>query len=465
MNMVKPDERPSTNASNSVKPMADETLQSVLSRLAEKPTRWWLGYTAIPLLAIALLATQWIPSLSVRRLLVQRMTAQLNRANDTEAASLLARIAELDEPGLPTVTATLGHERTTVSLAAGDVLQRKLDQWTMLPNDQSTLRVTRLAETLAAVAPSLGPNSRARAARLAERMLRWPLDRDHGDGVMLVAHCEQVLQAHQETVAQLSTDRQPETPTPAQEPPTPITNATLSDSPTSTTITLSDAPDSNEASSNVADVGVTESPETDATTTDSAAGPPAIPRISLSDEAAEAGASTGTAVLSPPETGAAPPGANPPNLLPPDSLPPSESLAPLDPPPRLTENELRALQRLPDVEVMRMLHRSESGYAVAAIDELRRRGFQSRHLRLAKRLTDPDPAERRALAFELPGASDVDARPWLDALLDDENAQVRIAAADAIKRLPKTSYRDRIYQRRPRTQAADSSASGNGAIR
>jgi hypothetical protein len=91
------------------------------------------------------------------------------------------------------------------------------------------------------------------------------------------------------------------------------------------------------------------------------------------------------------------------------------------------------MQQLADLEVMRMLHHSDYGVRFTAEKELERRGYAAEHLPLARQLVHPDPRERRKLAEQLPRLTNVDPRPWLLQLAEDEDQEVRRTAAGILQ--------------------------------
>jgi hypothetical protein len=86
------------------------------------------------------------------------------------------------------------------------------------------------------------------------------------------------------------------------------------------------------------------------------------------------------------------------------------------------------IAELGDLEVMRLLHHGDYGVRYTAERELDRRGYAREHLIIAKQLVHPDPRERRQLAEQLPRMTDIDPRPWLLQLSEDEDVSVRRTA-------------------------------------
>ena len=79
-------------------------------------------------------------------------------------------------------------------------------------------------------------------------------------------------------------------------------------------------------------------------------------------------------------------------------------------------------------------------------DELRRRGFTDRDMKLAEKFTDADPAVRRKFAEMLPRISGVRASRWLWWLAEDEDAQVRVAAISMLATSGDAAVRHRLRE-------------------
>jgi hypothetical protein len=105
--------------------------------------------------------------------------------------------------------------------------------------------------------------------------------------------------------------------------------------------------------------------------------------------------------------------------------------SPADAPP--TEGpDNRPLAAREPLSVMYALQDSREQVRAAAHAELLRRGFSEVEVAVARRLTDPDPAERLALVGHLPQIAGIDPEPWLLWLCRDEDADVRLAALTLI---------------------------------
>lgn len=96
-------------------------------------------------------------------------------------------------------------------------------------------------------------------------------------------------------------------------------------------------------------------------------------------------------------------------------------------------DDAAALRRMSDLDVMHMLHDLNAVLAQAAEAELRRRGYRTADLPICRALVDPDPEVRRELAEALPSMHNVDPRPWLLQLSQDDNAAVRRAAEGILR--------------------------------
>lgn len=294
----------------------------------------------------------------------------------------LARGAE----GLQWTVTALTSQRAGVSFFAEQALLREADSWRIRPQPEAAERILQIAKSLTRVADQLPAARRPGVRRLVERFATWPI----ADAVAareLTAACdaivarmppatdEELLLAEQETAAERRVARALETTLPLPEPEL----------------------------------------------------PPIIDR-------------------------------DPRELLPPAELPPEEERPPpptkgvpkrffaprakvlphddTNPPPPLeppTKNLNDWVRDLADLEVMRLLHHGDYGVRHTAEKELDRRGYSAVHLPLAKQLVHPDPRERRKLAEQLPRMTNVDPRPWLLQLAEDEDQNVRRTAAGILQ--------------------------------
>jgi hypothetical protein len=102
-------------------------------------------------------------------------------------------------------------------------------------------------------------------------------------------------------------------------------------------------------------------------------------------------------------------------------------------PPREPKSVTEWVRELADMEVMRLLHHADYGVRFTAEKDLGRRGYTRDHLPLAKQLVHPDPRERRKLAEQLPRLANIDPRPWLLQLAEDDDLDVRRTAAGILQ--------------------------------
>jgi len=80
------------------------------------------------------------------------------------------------------------------------------------------------------------------------------------------------------------------------------------------------------------------------------------------------------------------------------------------------------------VALMHQLHANNAQAVEHAEARLQRMGFGPVQLELARQMTDPDPAVRKALAEVLPRVPGIDAEIWLVWLCRDEDSRVRMTA-------------------------------------
>ena len=98
------------------------------------------------------------------------------------------------------------------------------------------------------------------------------------------------------------------------------------------------------------------------------------------------------------------------------------------PPPRIAS----PMQALADVSVYRMLHVDDGAFADDARRELRARGYDDFTLRMAYLAGSPTVDDRVALVDALTRGGEVDPRPWLRRMLDDDDRRVRLRVISVI---------------------------------
>lgn len=311
-------------------------------------------------------------------------------------------LAQLDEVAAPYLAASLISPRGELARDAERVLDERLGAWAQLPAESAVGKIARLTHSLAEALettprseiPASGPDSAERAwrlRRLAQRLAAWPVRPASPYAATWLSACERIA---------------------ARLPPPPVEIARQ----TVVTPSLPTVP------------ALRELPPV---------GPDRLPPLGEADppEPLE---------LPSPAPAAGPPAPDPRPQTPRGFIPPvAQPIAPEATPPVSDPNNnqpaldvvtpaalsLDWFHQRTDVEVMRLLHHSEQDIRLNATTELRRRGFAKLHLSLALRLTDPDPAVRRAFAEELPGMAGIDSRPWLRELAADRDETVRGVAA------------------------------------
>jgi HEAT repeat protein len=98
------------------------------------------------------------------------------------------------------------------------------------------------------------------------------------------------------------------------------------------------------------------------------------------------------------------------------------------------------------LEVIKLLQSKNVVEAALAAKEFRRRGFAELHHRFAEQLTSPDPQVRQKFAESLPLVGNVDVRPWLIWLSQDEDSDVRMAAVSIMATRDDAEFRKRLRQ-------------------
>jgi hypothetical protein len=385
--------------------------------------------------ATAVATSLVIAVLAGRAHLAWHLGKDLNQLPEAEVPLRMQQLVELGEPGMAVLAEALGSTQTTVARAAETALLEQLDRWKTMPVDVSSPKVAHLIRQLAIRSLQYGPRARAAAAGLATRALDWQNGGSSVDRAQLISDCAAILRA-------AGTDRlltQPdelsgvfvESPQPSP-PPCPsdelpafrakgLTPSDGTDSPAGRSAFLpgDDAP-----------LDVAAGPSHPAAPQyDSVARPTEIPSKSPSETRKE--------------DSRAPFDKPPARLDPPLSRPvpwdPRRAMPAASPTARRTNAEQPAqtveLSLQDDLSLMRRLHALHPEQSRAARSELVRRGFDARQLRMAEDLTNPDRNVRIRLARALPVICDVDVRPWLKTLANDEDAQVRLAAIAVIATL------------------------------
>lgn len=308
-------------------------------------------------------------------------------ADVTVLPALMRQLGECPTGGVTALIEMLHHSRPEVREEAASALARLLEDWKLEAPPTGSRRVAALARQMVERCAT----GEASPAEVVTPLLSWPIDTSGIDATRFFADCQILSERLSPRLAR----RRKRTSEPLQM----ALQAAASDAPT-----------------------LVES------------APAEVPLAKLPPEP-QAIASEGPAAMSTSDSPEPLEELRPPSELRPASpdtdegraqpLPQSES------PPRLIKpnlvQPLTDWEDRSDLEVMQELHASEDRQVRAAVAELRRRGYQTHHLPLARSLTDTDPAVRRDLVEALPRL-EPDWRKWLQPLLDDANAEVRTAA-------------------------------------
>jgi hypothetical protein len=289
--------------------------------------------------------------------------------------------------GLQWTVTALANPRAGISYAAEQALLRESDSWKLRPRSEAAERILPIAKSLIAVADRLPAARRPMIRRLVERFATWPID-DVAAARELTGACEAII---------------------ARLPPASAEELLLAD---------------NEATTERRVARVLE--------------PAPVPETLLIPDLSPSPVNLQPPADLPPEKNRKPPAGKkvPKRFFAPraQELPPiaaapepEENPQPLTPPPA-QKNINEWVRELADLEVMRLLHHGDYGVRYTAEKDLDRRGYMREHLPLAKQLVHPDPRERRKLAEQLPRLANIDPRPWLLQLAEDDDLEVRRTA-------------------------------------
>ncbi len=363
--------------------------------------------------------------------LVGHWANRLDNAPDHKVAAYLDQMALLDGSGLETLVDAMASPREVVSTTAGQTLHQLLDRWKRVPVGQSSLKIAKLASLLARDAGRMDRTGRVAAADLAQRILEWPVYNPATDRALLIINCD--------TVIRLAVQNTP--PTRAKMP----------------------RPTASESESRLVrhDPTLTDLRSEQTRTSLAVNGPdtktlPLIPGGDLPVSPTELPPlPPSLAPLATPHAVSAhlPPGLmpGPPEPLPPSRLPDTETFAiPVGPvsdpageprkldfqshqptlaiPPESASAASSSLELLSDRQLIQRLGASDTGQNRKATNELRRRGLRDSELRLAKMLNTSDTPTRRRFVESLANLP-ISSRRWLLYFSQDENAEVRLAAA------------------------------------
>lgn len=351
------------------------------------------------LLAVFFLSRHWVP-----QLLAEHWRQSLRTAGDERAEMLVASAARLGRPGLPVLLDALGSPRERVSRAGAEWLHRQLRSWENVPNRQGQRNVEALAKALADEVDSFHPAARLDAARVARRILGWRLDPQIVDRGQVTRSCDKVLRAASlslpaETALAAGSAgvRAEEGWPPRRDSQEPLPRED------ETRLRFPQLPQPSPANPRIA-----------------ARADPATPVDSglLSDDPADRARVWTMRGTSLDQDRSAP--------LESDTAGGAVGLdteaATLD------SASAGQIASLSTDECFRRLHSANSGEAIQAEAELRRRGVNARELSIARRVLHPDPLVRLQLVRQLPETLGINTVGWLLKMTDDESAEVRLSA-------------------------------------
>ncbi len=376
-------------------------------------TRQWPTIVAIACVSGLMLAGVY----GLLRLVPASWQQSLETCEQSEIVPRLHRLIDMQPDGLLRLTDTLKSEREDLALGAAQVLNVHLARWERLPTHIGRAKAKLVAAEIAKHVSELSPQVKLEAARLVKRILRWPSDPGATDRAILVSHCDTVLQAVDEETG--------------------VTQAALY-------VTSENEPSRSILTSSERVLHITPSsglpvdlPHRDADVEPIEAPPPTIASPFKS-------APTANPDTRRDDTTAA----EPPRLMPtpnegvdnfrvspqPMPLVSTEMTPAPNRPARLpVDSELLSRlweqpQSLSSFELLRLAQSDDGETSRRAWKELHAREIPPKFLELGLHLTNPDPMIRRQWSQRLPSLPGIDARPWLLALSEDDDAEVRMNA-------------------------------------
>lgn len=421
--------RPNTTPASSEPHFADQMGTSD----AKRRRRWWLAGALAGTLCVATAGPiAWIQGRAwTEQNYVQQLVERVEQAPSSEVTARVASAAATDDVGLEVLVRLVLSDRPEVSLAATSALDRQLSEWALLPTDQSRAKVLHLAQLLADLAPQFSARQQVAVARLGERLLKWPFPSDPDAAAELLVACEVLvtLPAARQTDDAVGTGLLESSPI---DPDQAIEEAlTIERENAAQNLPPIRVP-------TVAGSGLPIAPEGDdrLPTVMNPSLPPALAIAPSREPTTEELGSAPTEII------AREPG---PFLAPrAERIEASIAARPTEDQEAAVEsNRYGYLAELADLEVMQRLAASDMQLAVAAERELRQRGYESKHLVLARQLVSPSPGDRMALVERLPRLQGVDARPWLLHLAQDSDVDVASAARAILKTASDPSLQQR----------------------
>lgn len=344
---------------------------------------------------------------------------ELETAEEARVPALVAQLNDLGDTGLERLVTALASPRLVVRQNAAATLGRLVDTWEVADVSARSQAAGRLTSLLAAHVETFPADARENAAAIVQQMLVWPTDAEFVDRTQLVSYCETVL---------LATDD----------------SASVSDE----RIALARRDDRRTR-------GSTDDQDMAALVRLPGGGleiePSEAPRLPRTEPPADL-----TPIRDPREPRLLPDGTE--EILPPAPLPVVDPASGAN---RRTSGDIDGKNRVdranykeagaerryaqdpvatearPDAaegprserekSLIRLLN-SEAGIATEAEQHLRAIGFGDKELALAREASSPTAADRVRFVESVARTHGVRARRWLEMLLDDEDATVRLSA-------------------------------------
>ncbi|MBC8354855.1 MAG: HEAT repeat domain-containing protein [Planctomycetes bacterium] len=362
--------------------------------------------------------------------LFDRWGDELSSAPDDEVRERLEQIAAFGDQSFSTLVEALHSERQIVAETAALVMQRKLQQMQLRSTDETSPLVADLASEMARQSESPGPYSARASTQLATRLLLWPVDRELIDSERLVIDCELIVRAAKQStrghVAQAAYAED------AWQDRSLARNGGIESVELSTPLPGGGLP-----------VELADTPPLPPQTTyrvpESLAASPSEPQQFVPVQAPR---TLDTFPISADGGASANPISNAPTVDRPQSLESRQDTESSSPRKTVDPN----LQVMSSLDVMHKLTGDDETLAREAVDELYRRGFKTKHFRLAELLVDPDPNIRLQLVQSLPQLSGIDSRPWLLWLSRDQDPIVRKAAVTVIATSADPALQERVRE-------------------
>ncbi len=433
----------SSRGSGRVTPQSTYLLSGHPGTKSRKEKWFWL-------LLIAWLTSVWLVAWRFSyylppRWIVARWQADFSVVDSDVAKQRLAAALSLGEPGIRFLVNAMVDLRLEVRLAAQTLLANEVDRWKRLPLEDAAKRVEWIIDELSRTADRLSPDQYNLVESWVVECLGWPLDPKVVDSLTILDGCEQLLsklsrlkrQARPSALEQriarataaldqqppsggLPPDRSPEPSSPAQDDARALVSAraSLTDDPRlemSFTNSVRESPAGAHGS-------VTRNTHT------------SEQRPFLANRSLSAGTVPFAAPLEP--IRAAP--------LAPQSQSRAENIAPVVPSTRSSAPS--------DWELARKLGSASADESLAAVEQLRQRGYSGRAIALLERLVDPDPSERMAAVEELPSLVELSVETWLVAMLADPHPAVRQRVVAILGSQPTRTIRERLVRMRDEEQ-------------